>query len=158
MVAVFGAASAFALLAGCAEQRAGDVGPAVAPPLGVVQSQESGPGGAGLPGPTAESDRDASGAGSSRQFNAGSDRVDSAVGVSDQRQDLVSQATREYFSGRPNLSLVSVRAADESPRRSAAHAVVNDNGVPVELALTVELRQGTWRVTNALALNVGASR
>jgi hypothetical protein len=155
---IFGAMSAALLLTGCAGQQAGVVGPAIPQPAGATQPRESGLSGGASTGPTAPTDQEVSGPGNSQQFNVGSDRVDSATRVSDQRQNLVTQAAKEHFSGRPNLSIISVRAADESPRRSGAHVVVNDGGVPVDLALTVELKKGTWRVTNALAFNVGVSR
>jgi len=162
-IALPGTVLAVVLVTGCAGGQAGAVDSAAWEPPGVGQSIGPGLNGGAPQGAPAAVHRQALGTGGpeqaaeqpSEQFSAGSDRVDSAERVSDQRQNIVARATNEYLLGRSNISVLSVRAADEGPRRSAAHAVVNDNGVAVNLALTVELKQGTWRVTNAMTLNMG---
>ncbi|NQU36212.1 MAG: hypothetical protein HQ526_01280 [Actinobacteria bacterium] len=96
--------------------------------------------------------------GGTQQFSAGSDRVDSAARVSVERQRIVEQASTVYLADRPGVAVISVRAVDEAPQRSAALAVVNDNGESRNLAITVQLKRGKWTVTDALALNMDDSR
>ncbi len=149
------AAGGLALSAGCASPEPGAV-PAAESSLGdSVGSSDPKLAGSSVP---AEESADASNgraqSTAANRFNAGTDRVDSASRVSAERQRVVASAANEYFRAGPELRVVSVQAADEGPRRSAAYAVVNNDGERIELALTVELKKGAWRVTEALSLAV----
>lgn len=100
-------------------------------------------------------------------FNPGIDRVDSAQRVSPQRRAVVYSTVQQYVNTLPGTSLVSVDVADEAPKRSGAHVVVAQDGVRVNLGMTVahapegspkSKAPSVWQVTDVVRIDLSTDR